>query len=317
MEEHQLHLDETQTVETAHVLHNVHKMRTAERLLLVSDGSYEPQTKQAGYAWICTTEDRTAHIKFSTPIQSNRYMTPYRAEVAGLADAIAYLLQNEWHRVPIDIYCDCSEAVSALGETSCSPSDMSRAEMDLIRASRLNLNEYSEFTLNHIYGHQDDGIPYKDLPLPVQLNTECDSEAKRAMKRRPLHTTAQPTKGGGALLIIGNDIVTTKMDSQIHWASQRQAMKEYAMEKLMISSDQYDAINWTSLGAVKKRFKIQRSVRVSKILYGWLNIGHQKAKMGGDATCPCCGEKRETQPHLYSCMHPRMTEAYQEGMDEI
>ena len=41
-------------------------------------------------------------------------------------------------------------------------------------------------------------------------------------------------------------------------------------------------------------------------MYGWLNVGTQKRKMGEESICPCCGIEEEDQIHLYHCQHEEM-----------
>jgi hypothetical protein len=45
--------------------------------------------------------------------------------------------------------------------------------------------------------------------------------------------------------------------------------------------------------------------------------GKQKAKMGKDETCPCCGIAVEDQLHLYQCENKKMTTAFYEGLDNL
>lgn len=42
------------------------------------------------------------------------------------------------------------------------------------------------------------------------------------------------------------------------------------------------------------------------MMYGWSNVGNQKAKMGKESLCPSCGIEEETQLHLYHCTNERM-----------
>jgi hypothetical protein len=52
-------------------------------------------------------------------------------------------------------------------------------------------------------------------------------------------------------------------------------------------------VNWRAIGRAKKRLKLSPSVRTTKMMYEWLNVGSQKKKMGGDGICPCCGIEEE------------------------
>jgi hypothetical protein len=53
------------------------------------------------------------------------------------------------------------------------------------------------------------------------------------------------------------------------------------------------------------------------MMYGWLNVGHQKIKLEQDGLCPCCGKEEETQIHLYRCMNSTMRESLEFGIKEM
>jgi hypothetical protein len=84
---------------------------------------------------------------------------------------------------------------------------------------------------------------------------------------------------------------------------------EYAADKFGWTDNQAQAtVNWKAIGRAKRRLKLSQSVRTTKLMYGWLNMGSQKAKMGGDGICPCCGIEEEDQLHLYRCSNEKMQE---------
>ena len=55
---------------------------------------------------------------------------------------------------------------------------------------------------------------------------------------------------------------------------------------------------------MKRRLSHSQSIRVSKMMHLWLNLGHQKMKISKiekDGICPCCGTEHEDQDHLFKC----------------
>ena len=70
----------------------------------------------------------------------------------------------------------------------------------------------------------------------------------------------------------------------------------------------YYVINWRAIKRAKKRLDLSSSVCTTRFMYGWLNVGRQKGKMGGDHICPCCGTEEEDQLHLYRCTDKQMQE---------
>jgi hypothetical protein len=54
---------------------------------------------------------------------------------------------------------------------------------------------------------------------------------------------------------------------------------------------------------------------MTKMMYGWLNVGSQKVKMGQIGMCPCCGgDIVETQHHLYTCPNELMRHTITESI---
>jgi hypothetical protein len=101
-------------------------------------------------------------------------------------------------------------------------------------------------------------------------------------------------------------MVTTEINAQIQYAAQAPKLFTYLMEKFDWIDTQISALNFTGLGRAKKQLNRTRSIRTTKWIYGWLNVGAQKQKMGKDGTCPCCGVVEEDQLHLFRCTNRHM-----------
>jgi len=116
-----------------------------------------------------------------------------------------------------------------------------------------------------------------------------------------------PLVGSKATLYLGGYMVTTDVNDQIQMAGQSKKMLAYAADKFGWTDNQAIAtVNWRAIGRAKKRLKLSPSVRTTKMMYNWLNVGSQKKKMGGDSICPCCGIEEEDQLHLYRCTNEQM-----------
>lgn len=163
--------------------------------------------------------------------------------------------------------------------------------------------------MTHIYGHQDETTPYLNLPLPAQLNVDCDREAKAATRSSPPAPLAEPIAGASAHLILANDLVTTKMNEQIQLASQRKEMTDYTCKKLKRSIHDYNRVNLRAIGTAKSCLTRTRSIRTSKMMFSRLDVPRRKAIVVKYGTCPCCGTSMEDQLHLYRCQNPRMSQA--------
>eukprot|EP01082_Thalassiosira_pseudonana_P016026 g13601.t1 g13601 contig9:13162-14655(+) len=285
-------------------------LRNAPRLTVVSDGSMDPISGRAAFAWVITGPDRIGYIKRSKPIRTNpRYMSSFRAELEGVHDVISYLTTNHYTGQRIDLWCDNKWCIDALSNPHDAIDELGRAEGALIKATRTLLREFTGITLHHIYGHQDDTLTYDDLTMESQLNVDCDTEAKEQMRKSTLSGRTEAEPGTGAMLYLGDDMVTSHMAEQIQYAGQAPPMFQYIQDRFEWTDQQCTAINWKGIGVAKKRLTRPKSHRTTQMMYGWLNVGHQKVKLEQDGLCPCCGKEEETQIHLYRCTNSTMRES--------
>ena len=73
-------------------------LQMAEAIIAVSDGSMDPISGRAAYQWIITTPMRRGRCACAKPVNSNpKYMTSFRAELAGIHDVLRYIRSKGWH----------------------------------------------------------------------------------------------------------------------------------------------------------------------------------------------------------------------------
>ena len=123
-----------------------------------------------------------------------------------------------------------------------------------------------------------------------------------------------------ATLYIDNMEVTTKCDEQIQYALYAKPMFAYLLERYEWVDAQLSSINWRAIGLAKSRLSKDQSIRATKIMHNWLNVGHQKVKITRNpeaGTCPCYGSAHETQEHLYQCSHAEMKENVHESIEQM
>ena len=119
------------------------------------------------------------------------------------------------------------------------------------------------------------------------------------------------------MLYFGNNMVTTEMNEQIAYAAHAENQFEYIRKIFEWTDAQTTTINWKAIGLAKKRLKLHESIRISKMMHEWLNVGKQKGRMGQHDQCPCCGLETEDQTHLYHCTHTDMMNAKELALDDI
>ena len=223
-----------------------------------------------------------------------------------------YLKARGLTQKDITVYCDSKSCVDELNnDYDLSITDLEKPESDIIKSIKTMARTFKTLKFAWVKGHQDDNddTPFEQRPLPVRLSIACDKAAKECMRNciKP-KKRARPMEGAGATLYLGTNMVTTEMKEQIQYAAQVPQMKKYIKKRFRCTDEAFEEINWRALGRAKKRLKLHQSIRTSKMIYGWLNIGVQKRYMGQDSTCPCCGNATETQIHLYRCTNQKMRE---------
>ena len=295
-------------------------LHTATSVTAVSDGSLDPTTGRAAFAWILATDKRKSWIRRKRATFANpKYANSYRAELAGFCDMLKYCVEKKMFDTDFSLWCDNEAVVNVLQPgRECTLTDMTESESDLVKAARRYLRQLRKVTVSHVYGHQEDHVTYNDLPFEAQLNIDCDEEAKECMWASDFsNERPEPTEGTGAMLFFGNAMVTTEINEQIQWAAHAPAMFTYLRGRYEWTDNQLGSVNWRAMRLAKKRLKRHQSIRTSKMLHEWLNLGHQKMKMGQDELCPCCGLDEEDQVHLYRCKSKRMRESLETGIDAM
>ena len=56
------------------------------------------------------------------------------------------------------------------------------------------------------------------------------------------------------------------------------------------------------------------NIRITKLMFDWMNSGHQKGKMNQEKFCPCCGDEEETLTHLFQCKAPKVVKVREESI---
>jgi hypothetical protein len=288
------------------------RVRSARTILAASDSSVDPIYGRATFNWRITTTRKVGLISKCDVVRSNpKYMNSYRGEFAGLNSLITWLLENSFHTKIVKIVCDNRSFFDILQDLHIQLTDLDKAEADLILDTRRKLSKFAQVTVEWVKGHQDDSVPYEDLPFEAQLNVDCDHGAKSHLATISTSTTCpEPLPGSKATLYIGPHMVTTELNEQIQYASQAPKLFEYIADKFSWTDAQVSTVNWRGLGRAKNRLDRYRSIQTSKWIYEWLNFGSQKVKMGRDGTCPCCGKCIKDQLHLFRCEHPEMVETF-------
>ena len=89
---------------------------------------------------------------------------------------------------------------------------------------------------------------------------------------------------------LGDILVTTNPDKKIRLALYGDDMMKYLQEKYEWTFQHTNSINLKATSLSKNQLTHAESIRASKMMHKWLNVGYQKEKMNGSTTdvlCPC------------------------------
>ena len=178
-----------------------------------------------------------------------------------------------------------------------------KPEGPLVHQTRELLQKLKKVSLDHVKGHQDDSVPYEWLPLPAQLNVDCNTRAKSKMQETGVMSgRATPFEGTEVGFYIEDDLVITNLDKRIQLALYDNDIIKYPQSKYKWTQNKTDSINFKAVGLANARLSHAASIHVFKMMHKWLKIEHQREQINGsvaDVLCPCCGLKQEDQSHMF------------------
>jgi hypothetical protein len=177
------------------------------------------------------------------------------------------------------------------------------SEYDILAQSYLLLQEYLVTPkILHVKGHQDDKTPYRNLPLPAQLNCDADSLATTELrslpnliKRVPLFPSAK------VQLLISDQSVTRNIPGAIRRSYGYHRLLTYC-KRFQWTQSSVDSINWDGFAAAFRSCFKQRNFAFklcSRLLPTGKNLHRNESRY--DHRCPACNEPQECNDHLFQC----------------
>ena len=287
---------------------------------IVSDASVYIKDRKAAGAW------HMFHVgepqrRVAIPLEHHLFGHSYRSELETFYHALVDADNILQHPHTIHQYMDCKAGLETLEQPLFKPSQTMAPDMDVVMAYRdLRSRIKHSLQAEWVMGHAD--TKKKDKPetiTPIEHeNIECDAEAEQfAMGPTPSHDF-QPLPGYKAMLQLDGNWVTTHFRESVQFANTAPDLYEYATQRLGITDAQFHLINWQALALVRRTHGIARTVRVSKMIYRWMPVGHNWNKCGLTSDkCPGCGKPDETFEHVLTCPNERMASVRTKGIESI
>jgi hypothetical protein len=198
----------------------------AFQLITVSDGSDDSGSMTFG--WVIATPDGRRLARCSGPV-FGPFGSSFRAEGCGFLSVSRFLVRLQEFFAIAPTWCIrmltdnqglISRLESSLPYIDPFPNLTLTADWDVTNEIVKSLRELpTPPTLAHVKGHQDDHIPYSDLPLDAQLNVDADAEAGYYQctfaRHRPI---IHRLPSNSVQLHISGQVICSKLKQQIREA---------------------------------------------------------------------------------------------------
>jgi hypothetical protein len=174
--------------------------------------------------------------------------------------------------------------------------------------------------LSHVKGHQDDKIPYKDLPREAQLNVQAD-----ALCTNQLNEPADPAAGyrnfsaNPTSLLINGEYITAKYTKCL-----RSAYLSQDLRKLMVKNFQWkpttpELVWWDVHGIALTAMSHNDKMRMQKFNFNWLPTNHRQSQYEAhvEDRCSACSYVNEDDDHVIRCIDVNRQKVRTAWMQEL
>jgi hypothetical protein len=174
-------------------------------------------------------------------------------------------------------------------------------EWDILIEIQGALEQMPGLRLKFIKVHQDDTLPYAQLPLMARFNVDADTLAGQFQDHlgqdRPIVFL---TTRARVLLHLIDDTVTSSIAATLRHAYCGPPLLEYIRRQNQWSEATTESVNWKAHGSALRRQILRRRHYVK--FHDILPTNSQKNRMDqGKRTCPCCTSAHEDRDHILRC----------------
>ncbi|KAI2506424.1 hypothetical protein MHU86_8050 [Fragilaria crotonensis] len=181
------------------------------------------------------------------------------------------------------------------------PLDPTIPEWDIIRGIQVLLQEMPEITIQHVKGHQDRDIPYRNLSLLAQLNVDADAQASRYQQELG---SFQPdvllTEWAGVHLDLPTGTVTSHYETALRYHATAPALQSHMQERFSWTPQIMATINWDAHGRALRRH-LDKRTHLVKLVHEILPTNSKLHRNNPRRNkCPCCPNIENWQ-HILRC----------------
>ena len=180
-------------------------------------------------------------------------------------------------------------------------------EWDILMEIQGALEQMPGLRLKFIKGHQDDTLPYEQLPLMACQNVDADALAGRFQEHHGQDCHGQDrhmvllTTSARVLLHLIDGTVTSSTAATLRHAYCSPPLLEFMRRRNQWSEAITESVNWKAHGSALRR-QISRCRHFVKLVHDNLPTNSQKNQMDqGKRTCPCCTSAHEDRDRILRC----------------
>ena len=169
----------------------------------------------------------------------------------------------------------------------------------------------------HVYGHQDDTIPWDSLTLLQQLNTIADHLAKEALWRAFAsgRYISSNFPFESFRIFIGGRKVTSSIRSALYKDWGYGEARTILAQRKIVSPSNFDLICWDAVSEAMDIYPRMFRVWVTKMVSHFCGSNRQLFRFHeiDNDSCPCCGMPDESAKHVTCCMNEGRTQMFEES----
>jgi hypothetical protein len=246
-----------------------------------------------------------------------------RPELAGYAASLEVLLML--HVLSKDIYAEGTLKVTTWIDSSSAGKHLAKLlrgqlpkrnfpqDPDLLAHINWLWKElpHVKHSVKWVKAHQDNTQPVDQLPLSARLNVKADNLATQyyqAMMSKEVpwisHANPSPFPSCPVTLRVNGQVITAQSKAILRFHINGTRLRQHLQKSRKGWNDQvWSTIDFSGLGGALLSEPVIHRLKMSKLLHGWLNTGHQRKKMepSANSKCPVCTQEDETQQHILQC----------------
>ena len=119
------------------------------------------------------------------------------------------------------------------------------------------------------------------------------------------------------MVSINGKWITSNIEQRLTEAATRTEMKRCIIGRFKWSEEDLECVNWQAIEQARKGCTKSENIKISKLMFDWVNLGHHKSKMSQEKVCPFCGAEEGTLEHIFQCKDNQMIKVRNENMELV